>query len=116
MGGPNKDSEVLIRHLRVLRKGYCICKIAVYFQEDKIKKLATKLVRVLSDKKRLESGGGGGGGRDFETEELLEDHQHKIRELERQNGQLKDKLMVTRQQLLSVSSASGQHPNTPTNS
>ena len=97
---------------------YSICKIAVYFQEDKIKKLATKLVRVLSDKKRLESGGGGGaggGGRDFETEELLEDHQHKIRELERQNGQLKDKLMVTRQQLLSVSS-SGQHPITHTNS
>ena len=78
--------------------------------------MATKLVRVLSDKKRLEtesgsvtaaavSGGGHKGfGRDYETEELLEDHQHKIRELERQNAQLKDRLMVTRQQLLAVSS------------
>lgn len=86
------------------------------FQEDKIKKLATKLVRVLSDKKRFEAGGGGGGGdgvmtgksygggRDMETEELLEDHQHKIRELERQNAQLRDKLMVARQQLMAVSS------------
>ena len=84
-------------------------------QEDKIKKLATKLIRVLSDKKRLEMGdhpGGvqqqvtpsGAGKRDLETDELLEDQQHKIRELERQNGQLKDKLTVTRQQLLAVNS------------
>ncbi len=67
-------------------------------QEDKIKKLATKLIRVLSDKKRLEMGGagaglgvggtkgvesGGGGARDLETEELIQDQQHRIRELER---------------------------------
>ena len=51
---------------------------------------ATKLIRVLSDKKRLEMTSAGGSGvpgsrhRDVETEELIEDQQHKIRELERQ--------------------------------
>ena len=86
---------------------------SLLLQEDKIKKLATKLIRVLSDKKRLEMGAGGGsmagagtggGKRDIETEELIEDQQHKIRELERQNTHLKDKLMVAKQQLLAVSS------------
>ena len=81
-------------------------------QEDKIKKLATKLIRVLSDKKRLEMTGGGGGvagaasggRRDIETEELIEDQQHKIRELERQNTHFKEKLLVAKQQLLAVTS------------
>jgi hypothetical protein len=38
-------------------------------------------VRVISEKKRLESSSGGGGMkiRDIETEELLEDQQQKIR-------------------------------------
>ena len=79
--------------------------------------MATKLIRVLSDKKRLEmtSGGGGGGGaitgpgtvggrRDIETEELIEDQQQKIRELDRQNTHLKEKLLVAKQQVLAVSS------------
>ena len=72
------------------------------FQEDKIKKLATKLIRVLSDKKRLEmtSGGVPARHRDVETEELIEDQQHKIRELERQVNQLKEKLLVAKQQLI----------------
>ena len=85
-------------------------------QEDKIKKLATKLIRVLSDKKRLEMSGGGGGiagaasggRRDIETEELIEDQQHKIRELERQNTHLKEKLMVAKQQLLAVTSGKSE--------
>ena len=83
-----------------------------FLQEEKIKKLATKLIRVLSDKKRLEMAGGGGGmaggtsgvRRDIETEELIEDQQQKIRELERQTTHLKEKLMVAKQQLLAVNS------------
>ena len=101
-------------------------------QEDKIKKLATKLIRVLSDKKRLEvmtsstgggvshAAGGGGGGRggghlmhhhhhpprDIETEELIEDQQHRIRELERQVETQKEKLKVAKTQLLGVGAAS----------
>ena len=72
------------------------------FQEDKIKKLATKLIRVLTEKKRLEMSSGGvpARHRDIETEELIEDQQHKIRELERQATQLKEKLLVARQQLM----------------
>ena len=70
------------------------------------------MIRVLSDKKRLEmnSGGGGisggptGGRRDIETEELIEDQQQKIREVERQNTHLKEKLLVAKQQLLAVNS------------
>ena len=40
--------------------------------------------------------------RDLETEELIEDQQQRIRELERTNGQLKDKLLVAKQQILAV--------------
>lgn len=76
-------------------------------QEDKIKKLATKLIRVLSEKKRLEMTAGGlpgrsgqpGRHRDIETEELIEDQQHQIREMERQITSLKEKLMVAKQQV-----------------
>ena len=101
-------------------------------QDEKIKKLATKLIRLMSDKKRLEMGAGGSttgpirGHRDLETEELIgemnkcivlwcsymfhnrywklfaEDQQQRIRELERTNGQLKDKLMVAKQQFMAV--------------
>lgn len=72
------------------------------FQEDKIKRLATKLIRVVTEKKRLEMSSGGvpARHRDIETEELIEDQQHKIRELERQSTQLKEKLLVARQQII----------------
>ena len=72
----------------------------------------------MSDKKRIEMTAGGGGGlagatgggrRDIETEELIEDQQHKIRELERQNTHLKEKLLVAKQQLLAVSSGNKLH-------
>ena len=53
------------------------------------------------------SGGPTGGRRDIETEELIEDQQQKIREVERQNTHLKEKLLVAKQQLLAVNS--GKH-------
>ena len=58
----------------------------------------------------MASGGGGmtggtsGTRRDIETEELIEDQQQKIRELERQTTNLKEKLLVAKQQLLAVNS------------
>ena len=61
-----------------------------YYVRRRVLCQATKLIRVLSDKKRLEMTSAGGSGvpgsrhRDVETEELIEDQQHKIRELERQ--------------------------------
>ncbi len=78
-------TELEDRYLRLLEENVVLKKHACK-QEDKIKKLATKLIRVLSDKKRLEMSSGGipGTARQIETEELIEDQQHKIRELERQ--------------------------------
>ena len=96
--------ELEDRYLRLLEENVVLKKHAVK-QEEKIKKLATKLIRVMSDKKRLEMSGGGGGHRgqrDLETEELIEDQQQRIRELERSTGQLKDKLLVAKQQILAV--------------
>ena len=95
--------------MRLLEENVVLKKHAVK-QEDKIKKLATKLIRVMSDKKRLEIGGGQAsnirGHRDLETEELIEDQQQRIRELERVNTQFKDKLMVAKNQIMSVSQQS----------
>lgn len=98
--------EIEDRYLRLLEENVVLKKHAVK-QEEKIKKLATKLIRVMSDKKRLEIGGPNtasirGHHRDLETEELIEDQQQRIRELERSNGQLKDKLMVAKQQILAI--------------
>ena len=71
--------------------------------------MATKLIRVLSEKKRLEMSSGGvpARHRDIETEELIEDQQHKIRELERQAAGLKEKLAVAKQQLIGVGGRGG---------
>lgn len=51
--------------------------------------------------------------RDIETEELLEDQQHKIRELERQVAALRDKLMVARQQITGAGMKSSNQQQQP---
>ncbi|XP_067407257.1 protein fantom isoform X3 [Emydura macquarii macquarii] len=70
-------------------------------QEDKIKRMATKLIRLVNDKKR--SGQIGGGpkrlGQDVELEEMIEQLQEKVRELEKQNEGLRNQLISTKQQL-----------------
>ncbi|XP_071824363.1 protein fantom-like isoform X2 [Apostichopus japonicus] len=72
-------------------------------QEEKIKKMATKLLRLVSDRKKQvkeeNSSPGKGRGRDLEMEETLEELQDKVRELERHNDMLKNKLSVAKQQL-----------------
>lgn len=75
-------------------------------QEEKIKKMATKLLRLVQDNKKKdgETGGGGPGarrkgGRGIETEDMIEEQQQRIRELERDCDAYKKKLMVTKQQL-----------------
>ncbi|XP_021573140.1 protein fantom isoform X2 [Carlito syrichta] len=70
-------------------------------QEDKIKRMATKLIRLVNDKKRYERVGGGPKrlGRDVEMEEMIEQLQEKVHELERQNEALKNRLISTKQQL-----------------
>ncbi|XP_011921584.1 PREDICTED: protein fantom isoform X1 [Cercocebus atys] len=70
-------------------------------QEDKIKRMATKLIRLANDKKRYERVGGGPKrlGRDVEMEEMIEQLQEKVHELERQNEALKNRLISAKQQL-----------------
>jgi protein fantom len=113
--------EIEDRYLRLLEENVVLKKHAVK-QEEKIKKIATKLIRVMSDKKRLELGGPpstrGGGHRDIETEELIEDQQQRIRELERTTNQFKDRLTVAKQQMLAVqqqtqNAASSMRPRRP---
>uniref|UniRef100_K1QMS1 Protein fantom n=1 Tax=Magallana gigas TaxID=29159 RepID=K1QMS1_MAGGI len=72
-------------------------------QEDKIKRMATKLLRLVNDKKRnSEIDVGAKKGRDIEMEEKMEELQDHIRDVEKQNVQLKEKLMLTKQQLSTV--------------
>lgn len=63
--------------------------------------MATKLIRLVNDKKRYEWVGGGPKrlGRDVEMEEMIERLQEKVHELERQNEVLKNRLISTKQQL-----------------
>ncbi|XP_043562921.1 protein fantom isoform X1 [Chiloscyllium plagiosum] len=70
-------------------------------QEDKIKRMATKLIRLVNDKKRseMESGGTKRIGRDIEMEEMIEELQERVCELEKQNDGLKNRLVATKQQI-----------------
>lgn len=70
-------------------------------QEEKIKRMATKLIRLVNDKKRSEQVGGGPKrlGQAVELEEMIEDLQERVRELEKQNESLRSKLISTKQQL-----------------
>ncbi|NXE12405.1 FTM protein, partial [Lophotis ruficrista] len=70
-------------------------------QEDKIKRMATKLIRIVNDKKRSEQLGGGPKrrGQAVELEEMIEHLQERVRELEKQNESLRSKLISTKQQL-----------------
>lgn len=63
--------------------------------------MATKLIRLVNDKKRYERVGGGPQrlGRDVEMEEMIEQLQEKVHELERQNEVLKNRLISAKQQL-----------------
>ncbi|XP_060770935.1 protein fantom isoform X2 [Neoarius graeffei] len=71
-------------------------------QEDKIKRMATKLIRLVKDRKRVEQASSGGqviAGRNIEMEEMIEELQEKIHELEKQNDGLKQRLLTAKQQL-----------------
>jgi hypothetical protein len=52
--------------------------------------MATKLLRLVADKKKVD--GSDAGKRDFELEEKMEEMQQHIRELEKQNSHLKNKV------------------------
>ncbi|XP_027029023.2 protein fantom isoform X1 [Tachysurus fulvidraco] len=71
-------------------------------QEDKIKRMATKLIRLVKDRKHVEQASSSGhviAGRNVEMEEMIEELQEKIHELEKQNEGLKQRLLTTKQQI-----------------
>ena len=74
----------------------------VRHQEEKIKKLNTKIQKMFNDNKNLLKSGGAAVGmtkRDVELNEKIEDQNMKISELQKENNMLKDKLAVAKQQL-----------------
>lgn len=98
------------KYLRLYEESIILKKYARK-QEDKIKKMATKLLRLVNDKKKLEKEGH--GGRTVADEEKFEELNAKIRELEKQNTQLRERLMLTKQQLSSVGPKRGTYTHVP---
>ncbi|XP_008112094.1 protein fantom isoform X2 [Anolis carolinensis] len=88
------------RYLR-LHEENLLLKQHAHKQEDKIKRMATKLIRLVNDKKKAEQAGGGPKrrGQDVEMEEVIEQLQEKVRDLERQNESIRNRLISTKQQL-----------------
>ncbi|XP_040894790.1 protein fantom isoform X2 [Toxotes jaculatrix] len=78
-------------------------------QDDKIKKLGTKLMRLVKDRGRMEQLAAGGAQpvsrvRDVEMEEMMEELQEKVRGLQAENEGLKQRLLVAKQQLINSQS------------
>ncbi|CAF0828349.1 unnamed protein product [Brachionus calyciflorus] len=77
-------------------------------QEEKIKMMATKLIRLVNDKKKssskgtLNDSGGGKRMRDVDSEEYIAGIQNKLMELEQQNKKLKENLQISKIQLQSL--------------
>ncbi|XP_036431858.1 protein fantom isoform X2 [Colossoma macropomum] len=93
--------ELEDRYLR-LQEENLLLKQHTHKQEDKIKRMATKLIRLVKDRKRVEQVSSAGrvvGGRDVEMEEMIEELQEKVQELEKQNEGLKQRLLTAKQQL-----------------
>uniref|UniRef100_A0A4W5L8D6 RPGRIP1 like n=1 Tax=Hucho hucho TaxID=62062 RepID=A0A4W5L8D6_9TELE len=93
--------ELEDRFLR-LHEENLLLKQHTHKQEDKIKRMATKLVRLVKDRRRVEQVAAGGvrpGGRDVELEEMMEELQEKVQELQMQNEGLKQRLLAAKQQL-----------------
>ncbi|XP_041794749.1 protein fantom [Chelmon rostratus] len=77
----------------------------IHKQDDKIRKLGTKLMRLVKDRGRMEQLAAGGGQpvsrvRDVEMEEMMEELQEKVRRLQTENEGLKQRLLVAKQQLI----------------
>lgn len=95
--------ELEDRYLR-LYEDHLYLKKHCHKQEDRLKRLGTKLMQLAVDRKKENVGGkvkitGGSSIASVKVGEL----EHKIFELEKQNTQLKEKLKLTKQQLLLAS-------------
>ncbi|XP_009074363.1 PREDICTED: protein fantom-like, partial [Acanthisitta chloris] len=92
--------ELEDRFLRI-RDDYVLLKQHANKQEEKIKRMTTKLIRLVNDKKKAEKADGGPRrlGQAVELEEMIEHLQERVHELEKQNESLRNKLISTKQQL-----------------
>ncbi|CAF3549757.1 unnamed protein product [Adineta steineri] len=92
-------AELQDRYLR-LYDDHLVLKQHARKQEDQIKKLATKLTKVVGDKKKSEAVpfGAKSGIRDAEIENQLAEYRNKISELREQNKLLKQRVVLSQQQ------------------
>ncbi|XP_071394998.1 protein fantom [Centroberyx affinis] len=100
--------ELEDRFLR-LHEETLLLKQHTHKQDDKIKKLGTKLMRLVKDRGRMEQLAAGRGQavhrvRDVEMEEMMEELQEKVRGLQAENEGLKQRLLLAKQQVLQVQS------------
>uniref|UniRef100_F6R7B5 C2 domain-containing protein n=1 Tax=Ciona intestinalis TaxID=7719 RepID=F6R7B5_CIOIN len=97
---PREDLED--QHLRIQDENE-ILKTHARKQEEKIKKMATKLIRLVNDRKKQvqKASQGQRSVKDVELEETIENQQDAIRKLNKDNEMLKQKLMVASQQIQS---------------
>ncbi|XP_062344280.1 protein fantom isoform X4 [Cinclus cinclus] len=84
-----------------LRDDHILLKQHANKQEEKIKRMTTKLIRLVNDKRRCDQAGCGPKrlGHALELEDMIEHSRERVRELERQNESLRNKLISTKQQL-----------------
>uniref|UniRef100_A0A8C5ITY4 FTM protein n=1 Tax=Junco hyemalis TaxID=40217 RepID=A0A8C5ITY4_JUNHY len=92
--------ELEDRFLR-LRDDHMLLKQYANKQEEKIKRMTTKLIRLVNDKRKCDQAGSGPKrlGQALELEEMIEHLRGKVCELEKQNESLRNKLISTKQQL-----------------
>ncbi|XP_059715649.1 protein fantom isoform X2 [Haemorhous mexicanus] len=84
-----------------LRDDHILLKQYANKQEEKIKRMTTKLIRLVNDKRKCDQAGCGPKrlGQALELEEMIEHLREKVHELEKQNESLRSKLISTKQQL-----------------
>ena len=91
------------RYLRIY-EDHLVLKRHAHKQEERMKKMATKLMRLVNDKKKGATGGGGGGGlppqlKDVESQEKIAELEEQVQDLERVVGQLQEKNALLKQQM-----------------
>uniref|UniRef100_A0A087Y552 RPGRIP1 like n=1 Tax=Poecilia formosa TaxID=48698 RepID=A0A087Y552_POEFO len=115
--GKMSRDELEDRYLRLLEETLQQ-KQQLHKQNDKIKKLGTKLMKLVKDRGRMERMATGAAAptrfRDVEMEEMVEELQEKVRALQGEKEGLKQRLLVAKQQILnSYSRRQTQYEHVP---
>ncbi|XP_054897053.1 protein fantom [Poeciliopsis prolifica] len=116
--GKMSRDELEDRYLRLLEETQQQ-KQQLHKQNDKIKKLGTKLMKLVKDRGRMEQLAAGTAHaatrfRDVEMEEMVEELQEKVRALQGEKEGLKQRLLVAKQQILnSYSRRQTQYEHVP---